>query len=200
MKKLLSLFICLCLLFSFTGCGDTKNTNTLNIDLEYYAKLGQIPEAEYTLGADVDKVVKELTAKFNDYQNSHGDDPDHSHDHNQSDFMLNVVEGENNVLIDNGTINYYYNKKNKDKGISYIVNYDTAFGLEIGTVSSEVRKYLSAYELKEEQLTEENAFFVSYLTNGTVLKTEIEDVAILFVFGDNQLFATAIYDINNWNS
>lgn len=199
MKKLLSLFLCFCLLFSFTGCGDKKKTNNSKIDLEYYAKLGQIPEAEYTLGADIDNAINELTEKFNDYQNSHGDDPDHSHDHNQSDFMFDVVEGENNVLIDNGTINYYYNKKNKDKGISYIVNYDTAFGLEIGTVSSEVSKNLSNYNLKEEPLSDD-AFFVSYLTNGTVLKTEIENVAILFVFSDNQLFATAIYDINNWNS
>lgn len=199
MNRLLSLFVCLCLLFSFTGCGDKKKSNSNNIDLEYYAKLGQMPEAEYTLGTDVDKVIKELTAKFDDYQNSHGDDPDHSHDHNQADFMFEVIEGENNILIDNGTVNYYYNKKNKDNGISYIVNFDTAFDLEIGTVSSEVRKYLSDYDLKEEPLTDDNAFFVSYLTNGTVLKTEIEDVAILFVFEDNQLFATAIYDINNWN-
>lgn len=199
MKKLLSLFLCLCLLFSFTGCGEKKKSNTNKVDLEYYAKLGQMPEAEYTLGADIDNVINELTKKFDDYQNSHGDDPDHSHDHNQADFMFDVTEGEKNVLIDNGTINYYYNKKNKDKGISYIVNYDTAFGFEIGTVSSEVRKYLSDYDLKEEPLTEDNAFFVSYLTNGTVINTKIEDVAILFVFEDNQLFATAIYDTNNWN-
>ncbi len=200
MKKLFSLFLCLCLLFSFVACKDDKSTNTQNIDLEYYAKLGKMPEAEYTLGADVDDVIKELTAKSEEYEDSHADDADHSHDHNQVDFVFNVIEGENNILIDNGAINYYYNKKNKDKGVSYIVNYDTAFGLEIGTVSSEVSKYLSAYELKEETLTDDNAFFASYVANGTVLRTEIEDVAILFVFGDNQLFATAMYDTNNWNS
>lgn len=200
MKKLFSLLLCFVIVLSFSACKDKKNTNTLNVDLEYYAKLGKMPEAEFTLGDEVDDVVAKLTDKQNSFDSEHKDDEDHSHNHDQAEFIFNVIEGEKNVLIDNGVINYYYNKNNKDNGISYIVNYDTAFGIEIGAIISEVQKYLSGYELKEEELTDENVFFASYIANGTVLKTEIKDVAILFVFQENQLFATAMYDINNWKA
>ena len=200
MKKLFSLLLCFVIVLSFSACKDKKNTNTLNIDLEYYAKLGKMPEAEFTLGDEVDDVVANLTDKQNSFDAEHKDDEDDSHNHDQAEFIFNVIEGEKNVLIDNGVINYYYNKNNKDNGISYIVNYDTAFGIEIGAIISEVQKYLSGYELKEEELTDENVFFASYIANGTVLKTEIKDVAILFVFQENQLFATAMYDINNWKA
>ncbi len=202
MKKILSLLICFAVLLTFTACKDKKNdnANTSKIDLEYYAKIGKMPEAEYTLGDDVDDVIAKLTKKQNEIDAEHQDDPDHSHDHDQAEFMFNVIEGEKNVLIDNGVVNYYYNKNNKKEGISYIVNYDTAFGLELGTLISEVKGYLSEYKLKEVSITDEDIFFASYLSDGTVLKTEINDVVIMFVFQENQLFATAMYDNNNWKA
>lgn len=199
MKKLFSILLSVILVFSFAACGDKEKDNKNTIDLEYYAKLGQIPEMEYTLGTDVDTVTDQLNAKMEQHQEEHEDDSDHSHDHNEQEFMFQVLEGENNVLLDNGTKNYYYNKKNKEDGISYIVNYDTAFGLEIGTVSVQVKESLSDYELKEENISEENAFFATYISEGTVLKAEIDEVVILFVFQENELFATAMYDVNNWS-
>lgn len=202
MKKLLSLLMCFAIIFTFTACKDKNkdDKNTAKIDLEYYAKIGKMPEVDYTLGDDVDDVIAKLSKKQEEFDSEHQDDPDHSHDHNQTEFMFNVVEGDKSVLIDNGVINYYYNKDNKKEGISYIVNYDTAFGLELGTLISEVKTYLSGYKLKELSSLDEDVFFASYLSECSVLKTEIDNVVIMFVFQENQLFATAMYDKNNWRT
>ena len=199
MKKLISLVLCFVMIFCFASCKKDDNKNSVNVDLEYYAKLGKIPEAEFTLGDNVDDVIDKLTDKQTQYESEHGEDPDHSHDHNQADFFFNVTEGDKNVLIDNGTVNYYYNKNNKKNGIAYIVNYDTAFELEIGALISEVQEYFKGFEFTQEEANEENVFFASYITDGTVLKTEIDGVVIMFVFLENQLYATAMYDTKNWN-
>lgn len=199
MKKIVSIILCFVFIFSLAACGKEKASNSSNIDLEYYAKLGKMPETDFTLGDDIDEVIKKLTDKQEQFDNEHEEDLDHSHDHNQADFIFNVTEGEKNVLIDNGAINYYYNKDNKKNGISFIVNYDTAFEFEIGTLISEVEENLTGYELTEEEPNEEEIFFVSYITDASVLKTQINDVAIIFVFQENMLFATAMYDTNNWN-
>ncbi len=198
MKKLFSLVLCFVIVFCFASCKKDDNKNTVNVDLEYYAKLGKIPEAEFTLGDNVDDVIDKLTDKQNQFQSEHGEDPDHSHDHNKADFFFDVVEGDKNVLIDNGVVNYYYNKNNEKNGIAYIVNYDTAFNLEVGTLISEAEEHFKGFEFSQEPATEENVFFAPYITDGTVLKTEIGDVVIMLVFQENQLFATAMYDSNNW--
>ena len=200
MKKLLSIFVCFALFLTFTACKgkNDENNNTSKIDLEYYAKIGKMPEIDFTLGDDVDDVIAKLTKKQNEIDAEHQDDPDHSHTHDQAEFIFNVIEGEKNVLIDNGVANYYYNKNNKDKGISYIVNYDTAFGIEKGALVSEVQSHLTGYELKQIDATKEEIFFASYITDATVLRYEIKNVVIMFVFQENQLYATAMYDVNNW--
>lgn len=197
MKRLLSILLCFILVFSFAACkaDDSKTADT--VDIEYYAKLGRIPETEYTLGTDVDKVKDELSKKL-EAQEEEETDSDHNHHHDTAEFIYDVIEGENNVLIDNGTNCYYYVKENKDKGISYIVNYDTAFGFEIGTVSIEIEEALEGLNFTEEDVTEENAFFATYVYNGTLLKGTFGDTVVLFVFQDNALFATAMYDSKNW--
>ena len=58
---------------------------------------------------------------------------------------------------------------------------------------------LSKIKLTEENLSEENAFFASYVANGTVLKAEFDGTTVLFVFQDNELFATAMYN-ENWSN
>ncbi len=195
MKKLFSVFVCLCLVLCLVGCDNSKKFDKNAVDFEYFAKLGKIPEVEYTLGEDAEKITSHLKSLIPENQE---ETPDHSHDHNKVDFYFAVEEGNKNVLLDNGTVGYYYNKVNKKKGISFIVNYDTAFGFELGTVSVEIKKALKDYKFTEENISEDNAFFATYILNGTVLKTEIENVVIMFVFQENELFATAIYDANNW--
>jgi hypothetical protein len=63
----------------------------------------------------------------------------------------------------------------------------------------EVKEALSGLNFTEEPLTEENAFFASYVLDGTVLKAEFQDATVLFVFQENELSATAIYN-ENWIS
>lgn len=185
MKKLFIILMSAVMIFSFTGCKDKEKKESSNgIDIEYYAKLGQIPEVNYSLGADVEKVKSELSAS------QEGED---SHD-----VVYNVTEGENNVLIDNGERCYYYKKAAPEKGIGYIVNYDTAYGLEIGTVILEVKEALKEYSYREEALTAENTIFMFDTQNGSIIKCDFEGNTVIFVFKDNALCATALYVTADW--
>ena len=199
MKKAICLILCLVFSFTLVGCGNKDTQNNDKIDLAYYAKLGQMPEAKYTLGANPEQVIDELDGINEQEETEHQEDPNHAHEHDQEEFYLEVVEGENNVLIDNGNICYYYTKANKDKGISCIVSYGDAFGFSLGTVILELKNSLPSVEFSEEELTDENAFFASYVLDGTVLKAEFQNSTILFAFQENELFATAIYN-ENWIS
>ena len=196
MKKLISLILCLCFIFGFVGCGNKDKKSESDVDLEYYAKLGKIPEVEFTLGEDIEKVTDQLSALLEDEDENSSDD---SHDHDQAEYRFEIVEGQNNVLLDNGTVGYYYNKVNKNNGVSYIVNYDTSFGFEKGTVSVEIKNALKGFEFEEADVSENNAFFATYISNGTVLETKINNVVIMFVFQENELYATVMYDANNWS-
>ena len=185
MKRLVCILLCLVFAFSFTACGnDEKKEKKDGIDIEYYAKLGQMPELNYPLGTDVEKVKNELSATAESEEGEHS--------------VYSVTEGENNVLIDNGEVCYYYKKAAPEKGIGYIVNYDKAYGFEIGTISLEVKEALKDYNPIEEQLTEENAFFMFGVEDGTIIKCEIENNTVLFVFDENALCATALYVTKEW--
>ncbi len=199
MKKIISLLLVFAMFFSFAACSKNGGNKENSIDLEYFANLGQMPEAKYSLGESTQKIIDELTAENKKIENQQEDDPTHSHGHEESMFFFEVVQGEKNVLLDNGNICYYYNKENADKGVSYIVNYDTAFEFPIGTVILEVKNALSDVDFIEEEVSEENAFFASYVLNGTVLKAQFENSTVLFVFQENELFATAIYN-SNWKN
>ncbi len=199
MKKIISILLVVGLVFTLCACsqGSKKKENT--VDLEYYANLGQMPEAKYTLGEAPDTVINGLNELKEQAEAEHEEDPNHNHGHDEQEFYFEIVQGEKNVLLDNGSICYYYNKSGEDKGISYIVNYDTAFDFPLGTVILEVKEALADIEFTEEPLTEENAFFASYVLDGTVLKAEFENATVVFVFQENELFATAIYN-SNWNN
>lgn len=199
MKKLICLVLCFGILFTLCACGGGQNKKKDTVDLEYYASLGQMPEADYSLGENPDTVIEGLNGLMESEEAEHEEDPNHNHEHDEQEFYFEIVQGEKNVLLDNGNICYYYNKANENKGISYIVNYDTAFGFPIGTVILEVKEALSHLSLTEEPLSEENAFFASYVMDGTVLKAELEGATVVFVFQANELFATAIYN-DNWIS
>lgn len=184
MKKLFCVLLSVFLLFSFTACGKKDKTDGSKIDLEYYVKLGQIPESEYSIGSDVEEIKEKLKAAFDGTEDS--------------DAVYDVIEGEENVLIDGGLYNYYYKKANKSKGISYIVSYDTAYGFNIGDVIIEVRDAFKDIKFKEEALTEENSFFLPGASEGTVLKAQISNYTVSFVFVDNALCATTLYLTNEW--
>ncbi len=195
MKKLFCIFLSFSIILSLSACsGDKKDKDAKKAaDLKYYASIGRMPEAEYSLGTEVDKVKEELSKRLEQEYKEQEADPNDTHGHDENEFFFEIFEGENNVLLDNGHIRYYYCKAKKDKGIGYIVNYDTAFGFKLGTVISEIKSAYPDIEFYERPLSSDNAFFADYVIDGTVLSTKFDGATISFVFQENELFATAIF-------
>lgn len=183
MKKILSLIMICVIVFSFCGCGNEKTSSDAEVDIEYYAKLGRMPESEYSLGSNVQTVKDELSAKFEDNPESY----------------YNITEGDKTVLIDTGEFSYYYMKENENKGISYIVDFNTAYGFELGTVSVEIKSALGGYECIEKNADDGSVFFMNYSENCTYLEYNIGQNILMFVFENNALCATAIYNPELWN-
>lgn len=182
MKKALVLFLSFVLIFSFCACRGEKKKAENSVDVEYYAKLGQMPESEFKIGDDVEQMKTELNKRFEE----------------QEDAVYNFVEGSETALIDIGHLNYYYYKDKVDDGISYIISYDKGFGFESGTVSLEVIDVLSDFEYKREKINDQNAFFVLAANDGEVLKYTFSKYTVTFIFIDNALYATTIYKTSDW--
>lgn len=188
MKRLICAFLSLTLIFSFAACGNNKKqTSSSDVDLEYYANLGQIPECPYKLGEDIDKINSELSAKYE------------SEGQAGEDTVYEVTEGEKTVRIDSGDFIYYYVKDKKGNGVSFIVSLDKAYGFETGTPLLEVKNSLAGFEYKEENADDSNSFFLLGEQDATVLKYSFEENSVLFVFSDNSLTAVAVYSTENWN-
>ena len=188
MKKILSLILIFVLVFSFAACGKEETKKDDNgLDIEYYAKLGKIPECEFKIGDS----VAEIESHYNEMQEAENESADHAHD------LYEVIEGERTVMIDCGTFGYYYVKEKQANGISYIVCYDGAYGFKNGTLITDVKNTLEGIELTEENATAENVFFMLG-ASGTVLKAQFEKYTLMFVFQDNALSATALYLTEDW--
>lgn len=187
MKKILSIILSAVMLLSFAACKNNDNSSKSNtVDLEYYAGLGQLPECNYKLGDSIETLKSELSAA-NDQAAESGED-----------YVYSVTEGEKTVRIDNGSFVYYYAKSKERDGISYIISLDTAYGFESGTSVLEIKEALPELEPAEEDANSDNVFFIYGLSNGTVFKYTFENRVVMFVFSDNMLCATAIYDTDNW--
>lgn len=188
MKKLFSALLCFVLLFSLAACGNKeKNKSEAKVDLEYYVKLGQIPECKYKLGDNADTVTNELSAEYEKAGEA------------GEDAVFEVTEGEKTVRIDSGDFLYYYEKEKKDAGISYIVSLDSAYGFASGTPLLEVTNSLKGFDYTEEAADDNNTFFLLGTQNPTVLKYSFDKNSVLFVFDENSLCAVAVYSTENWN-
>jgi len=182
MKRIICLILAFALVFTLTACGKKKDEKKENsVDFEYYAKLGQIPECEYTIGADVETLKKELSEQAK-----------------ENDTFYEVQEGKESVLIYDGKHNFYYLKGQEADGISYIVSYDKAFGFEIGEISLTVKEALGEIKYTEEKLSQDNAFFIFGAQDGSVIECEFGKYTLMFVFDNNALCATALYVTDKW--
>ncbi len=184
MKKVLALVLSCLFLFCLTGCKDTetKKNSSGGVDIEYYAKLGQIPENDITLGTKPQKVKEIIENRENESEDGH----EHS--------GFNEIEGTNNVLIEEASYDYYYKKADPEKGVVYIVSYTESFGFKTGDIISEVETALNSYDVKKEKANEQNAFFhLGSYSNAQILKIAFEKNSVLFLFENNALCATAIY-------
>lgn len=199
MKKLFAILLTFALLVSFAGCGDKTKKNNDDVDLQYYAKIGQIPEVEYKLSAKCDKVEKELSDKYEEYlANDPENSPDHDHDHYAEDTYFEIVDEGDYIFINGGSRFYFYQKNEKKDGISCIVTFGDAFGFKMGTFIYEIKNAMPSIEFKEETITEGMLFFDEYLSDGTVLSTEFDGVTVMFVFLNGELYATAMYKTDSW--
>ena len=103
MKRILSLILCLTLVFVFAACGEKekeKQQEKIGIDVEYYAKLGKIPEFKYKLGDNGETAAKEVEKSL-----------ENSTDHH--DGYCNVYEGDKKTTVDVSGASFVYDNKTK---------------------------------------------------------------------------------------
>ena len=93
---------------------------------------------------------------------------------------------------------YYYEKANKDKGISYIIATSKGYGFGVGTSILEIKNALPELEYTEEDVNDSNSFFLMGTMDGTVLKYTFKTRVISFFFSENELTAVTLYDTDNW--
>ncbi len=146
MKKLIAIALSLIFVMGLCGCKGDKKQESL-VDLEYYAKLGQMPETKFVLGNSADEVIEFM------------DEESNKTEANGEHTVNEVIELEENVIVSDGSFEYYYKKDDKDKKIGCISSLGDAFTFERGTVILEVKNALKGTEITEEPATEENAFF-----------------------------------------
>ncbi len=185
MKKIISLLLAILFVVSFAGCkSDNKKEETKGLDIEYYAKLGQIPECEFGLKTNPEDII---------------DKYDTTEESGEEVSNFSKIEGEKTVLLDTGDANYYYQKKNKDMGIGYIISYDGGYGFKSGDISVEIKDAFADYDYSEETADADELFFMYLPENNSILRYTFGDNTVIFLFEDNALCATVIYSSKIWN-
>lgn len=186
MKRIFALSLIFIMLFTLSACGkDEDKPEQYSVDVNYYANLGQIPEVEYKLGANIDDMI----AAFDAEEAAHAEGDDHQHE-----TYTVYEESERSMILTSGT-NYYYETEQKDAGVSYIVNFDASYGFALGTYSTEVEDALATLELETQKREPslEEVFFIPGSANLTVLEYSFKNCNLMFVFQEDMLCATALY-------
>ncbi len=185
MKRIVALTLSLLLIFGLCGCKDGKKKGGDGVDIEYYAKLGQIPENDITLGTTPENLKSVLDKRSVEAEK------------NGEHYGYNEIEGDKNVLVEEGPYDYYYKKADPKAGLDCIISYVDAFGFTLGDIISEVEGKLTDYEIIKENANERNAFFYfGDYSKAQVIKIEFEKNTVLFLFEDNALCASAIISDN----
>ena len=184
MKRLVLILVCLSLVFCFAGC-DKKNTSSgkESVDVEYFAKLGQIPECEYKLGTDASEILKDFEEKTKNPPSA-----------DESFYYEEIERGDYNGIL-SADQSYYCKKSDKKKEVTHIVDYGTAYGFSIGAVSIEIKNALAdmGFETAERDISDSEKQFVIASDNCTCLEYEFEKNTVVFVFADNALCATILH-------
>ncbi len=189
MKKIISIILCLFIACSFVGCKNNNKKTEHTVDVQYYAKLGKIPEIDF---AALGTSEKQLTEYYGDGRTI--DAGDHEH------FVeLNRIEGNLTVRLDGGNLLYYYEKAKKDKGISVIISFDTAYDFEVGiTMPQDVQDAISAEGTLSNATAEQLYFLPASDKNAKVLSYTFDNIRLDFFFINDFLSATVLTDTNNW--
>lgn len=195
MKRILCLTLTLLMVFSLSACKkenqETPTTPTNNTyDLVECMNQGKIPEAEYVLGVDPEKIKKD----YNYYGEETTDEFTHEHE-------IYVRENPNSTNIVVGDFYYYHVNGQEDKGISSIVCFGTAFGVEVNgfDTKQDIIKKFSSVEFEERELSSLQAYFIpGEVENCTALTCKTETRRIDFVFMEDTLIAINLVDTENW--
>lgn len=189
MKRILSLILCVALLFCFAGCKEEKpkNVNTGNgVDLEKVVTEGKIPELAVRLGMSADD-VKTL----------------HNYDKNAvGETGFYIFEEEDATYFQTETAAYYYLNDKKSKGISAIVALTSACGLTLNAFETpnDVKAAFPNIEFTEGEVTKEDKYFLVGGDAFTKLSFEKGSHRIDFVFYENQLNTVILLDTENWSN
>lgn len=179
MKKFLCLVLCIVLALSFTACGKkASNKSSHSVDVQYFAKLGQINDLDYRLGGDVEESKAKLAETLDDHEWS-----------NYFDF-----ESDDYTVMTDGTVFCCYKTENADAGITHIAKCGDAYGFSLGSISTQVRDTMSemGFDATERNAKRSEIFFLPTASDMTVLEYEIKDCTILFVFQEHALCAAVI--------
>ena len=179
MKKILCLVLCVVFAFSLAACGEENDKKSNHsVDIEYYVSLGQINDLKYKLGDSVDSAVESLEETLDD--------------HGESNYF-DYESGDYTVMTD-GEVYCCYKTEDEDAGLTHVVKAGDAFGFTAGAVSTEIRDVMSdfGFDAKERDAKRDEIFFLPTGASTTVLKYEIKDNTLLFVFQEHALAATVI--------
>lgn len=181
MKRILILLLCLVLCFSFAACGEKDNKKEkIGVDVEYFAKLGKIPELDFSLGDNGETVYKAIEKSL-----------ENSTDHH--DGYCNVYEGDDKTTVDISGATFIYD--NKTKKIETIISFNKSYEFNLGTVSLEIQKALSSYGFDSDtrQLTPDELSLFAASNDSNALEYKFENNYVVFAFYENALFATMLY-------
>ncbi len=183
MKRFLCSILVIIVMLGFVGCkkGDKNNQSGQNNDLYNLTECmnqGKIPEAEYTLGVNPQKIIDD-----------------------GKDEEVYFSEGPNSCSIVVGDYYYYYEKGAESKGISSIVCFSTAFGVEVNGYDSksDIKNKFSSVTFEEREISSSQAYFVPHqIENWSALTCKTDTKRIDFVFQDETLVAINLVDTANW--
>lgn len=181
MKKITALLLCLAVALLFCGCSKSdKKENGDTVDLEYYVKLGRMPECEFSLGTGADEVLKkyEETMKTED-----------------GEELYSTYKQGNRTCISTEDLLFFYDTADKEKKINYIVSYGGAYGFEPNCILEQITNELKKGDLNapETELSEEETFFFPVSGGFTGLKYSFGENTACFVIDNNMLCACALY-------
>lgn len=180
--------LCLAILLCFSACGKTRDNSSPDaIDIDYYVSVGKMPESKYDLGTDTQKMLSDFEAAE---QAAESSDEETGGEYYYSTYTI----GDYTEVTD-GSMAYYYLTEQPDKGICYIVNFGTSYGIEQGTYSVEVKKTLDNLKIDytERELDGDEAFFVPGAFGITGIEYTSGKNTVLFVFQEDMLCACALY-------
>ncbi len=185
MKKLVSFVLVFALIFSLSACGGGGGSSVSEI--ETAAREGRISEFSIKLGSSPEEVVEYYAQRAENEDNE--------------DLIISDYEGETAVKLTNGVQTFYYEKANKDKGVSvFVVTGETAYGFELGEkiTKSDITEKVGG-EYTEHTATADDLFFLPGTVEGaTVVSYAFDNIRLDFFFFDGILSAISLTNTEYW--